>query len=84
MVGKDGFRVCMDVHKNVLAEKSRFFAEKLAIRDKENREMLHVVEISECDDVEVYVETVVLMYCEDLKRRLLGEDLDKVLALLKV
>lgn len=84
VVGKDGFRVCMDVHKNVLAEKSRFFAEKLAIRDKENREMLHVVEISECDDVEVYVETVVLMYCEDLKRRLLGEDLDKVLALLKV
>lgn len=84
VVGKDGFRVCMDVHKNVLAEKSRFFAEKLAIRDKENREMLHVVEISECDDVEVYVETVVLMYCDDLKRRLLGEDLDKVLALLKV
>ncbi|XP_031282375.1 BTB/POZ domain-containing protein At5g60050 [Pistacia vera] len=84
VVGKDGFRVCMDVHKKILAEKSRFFAEKLARKDKENREILHTVEISECDDVEVYVETVVLMYCEDLKKRLLGEDLDRVLALLKV
>ncbi|KAH7560949.1 hypothetical protein ACOSP7_016560 [Xanthoceras sorbifolium] len=84
VVGKDGFRVCMDVHKRVLAEKSRFFAEKLARRDKDNREMMHMVEISECDDVEVYVEAVVLMYCEDMKRRLVGEDLDKVLALLKV
>lgn len=84
VVGKDGFRVCIDVHKRVLAEKSRFFAEKLARKDKENREILHTVEISECDDVEVYVETVVLMYCEDLKKRLLGEDLDRVLTLLKV
>ena len=42
------------------------------------------MEISECDDVEVYVETVVLMYCEDLRKRLLGEDLDRVLTLLKV
>lgn len=84
VVGKDGFRVCVDVHKRVLAEKSRFFAEKLARRDKENREMMHMVEISECDDVEVYLETLILMYCEDMKKRLLGEDLDKVLALLKV
>ncbi|TXG73951.1 hypothetical protein EZV62_002530 [Acer yangbiense] len=84
VIGRDGFRVCMDVHKKVLVEKSRFFLEKLARRDRENREMMHMVEISECDDVEVYVEAVVLMYCDDMKRRLLGEDLDKVLALLKV
>ncbi|KAJ0043422.1 hypothetical protein Pint_18130 [Pistacia integerrima] len=83
VVGKDGFRVCVDVHKKILAEKSRFFAEKLARKDKENIEILHTVEISECDDMEVYVETVVLMYCEDLKKGLLGEDLDRVLALLK-
>lgn len=42
------------------------------------------MEILECDDVEVYVEAVVLMYCEDLKKRLMGEEVSKVLELLKV
>ncbi|XP_040993461.1 BTB/POZ domain-containing protein At5g60050 [Juglans microcarpa x Juglans regia] len=80
VVGRDGFRVSMDVHKSVLAEKSRFFAEKL----RRDRGVAHSVEISDCDDVEVYVEAVVLMYCEDLKRRLMGEEVSKVLGLLKV
>ncbi|GAV71385.1 hypothetical protein CFOL_v3_14879 [Cephalotus follicularis] len=80
VVGRDGNRVSMDVHKRVLSEKSRFFAEKL----RRERGVSHTVEISECDDVEVYVETVVLMYCHDLKRRLMGEDVNKVLGLLKV
>lgn len=44
----------------------------------------HMVEISECDDVEIYVETVVLMYCDDLKKKLIGENVIKILALLKV
>ncbi|GLU11715.1 hypothetical protein SLE2022_284400 [Rubroshorea leprosula] len=82
VVSRDGFRVSMDVHRRVLAEKSRFFAEKLSRRKEKG--VSHTVEISECDDVEVYVETVVLMYCDDLKRRLIGEDVNKVLALLKV
>lgn len=82
VVSRDGFRVSMDVHRRVLVEKSRFFAEKLNPRKEKG--VSHTVEISECDDVEVYVETVVLMYCDDLKRRLIGEDLNKVLALLKV
>ncbi|ONI00448.1 hypothetical protein PRUPE_6G089700 [Prunus persica] len=80
VVAKDGFRVTMDVHKSVLAAKSRFFADKL----RKDRGVSHCVEISDCDDVEVYVETVVLMYCEDLKRRLMGEEVSRVLGLLKV
>ncbi|KAI9081880.1 hypothetical protein K1719_036142 [Acacia pycnantha] len=80
VVARDGFKASMDVHKSVLTEKSRFFAEKLRC----DRGVSHSVEISDCDDVEVYVETVVLMYLEDLKRRLMGEGVSKVLSLLKV
>ncbi|MBA0851523.1 hypothetical protein Goshw_021394 [Gossypium schwendimanii] len=82
VVSRDGYRVAMDVHRRVLSEKSRFFAEKLSQRREKG--VSHTVEISECDDVEVYVETVVLMYCDDLKKRLIGENVTKVLALLKV
>lgn len=46
--------------------------------------MSHSVEICDCDDVEIYVETIVLMYCEDLRKRLMGEEVSKVLGLLKV
>ncbi|KDP44149.1 hypothetical protein JCGZ_05616 [Jatropha curcas] len=81
VIGKDGYRVSFDVHKRVLMEKSGFFREKL--RDGE-KGVMHSVEISECDDVEVYMETLVLMYCDDLKKRLLGEEVTKVLQLLKV
>lgn len=82
VVARDGFKVSMDVHKTVLADKSRFFAEKL----RRESGISHSVEISDCDDVEVYVEAVVLMYCEDLKRRfrLMGDGVSKVLSLLKV
>ncbi|XVE79690.1 hypothetical protein DITRI_Ditri14bG0078100 [Diplodiscus trichospermus] len=82
VASKDGFRVSMDVHGRVLSEKSGFFAEKLSQRREKG--VSHSVEISECDDVEVYVETVVLMYCDDLKKRLIGENVNKILALLKV
>ncbi|KAL1090644.1 hypothetical protein V6Z11_D07G103700 [Gossypium hirsutum] len=82
VVSRDGHRVSMDVHKRVLSEKSRFFAEKLSQRKEKG--VSHTVEISECDDVEVYVETVVLMYSDDLKKRLIGENVNKVLALLQV
>ncbi|XVE59160.1 hypothetical protein DITRI_Ditri05aG0023200 [Diplodiscus trichospermus] len=82
IVSRDGYKVSMDVHRRVLSEKSRFFAEKLSQRREKG--ISHTVEISECDDVEVYVETVVLMYCDDLKKRLIGENVNKILALLKV
>lgn len=81
MIGKDGCRVCMDVHKRVLLEKSGFFRETLGGGEKG---VTHSVQISECDDVEVYLETLVLMYYDDLKKRLMGEEVTKVLALLKV
>lgn len=81
IVSRDGFRISMDVHRQVLSEKSRYFAERLRL-EKGSHSV--EVEISECDDVEVYVETVVLMYSDDLKRRLTGENVSKVLGLLKV
>ncbi|TKY67284.1 BTB/POZ domain-containing protein [Spatholobus suberectus] len=82
VVGRDGFRVSMEAHKSVLADKSRFFAERFRC----DSGLSHSVEISDCDDVEVYVEAVVLMHCEDLKTRLrsMGEGVSKILSLLKV
>jgi len=82
VVGKDGYRVTMDVHRKVLSEKSRFFMEKMNSRREKG--VSHMVEISECDDLEIYVETVVLMYSDDLKKKLIGENVIKILALLKV
>lgn len=77
--GRDGFKISMDVHRRVLADKSRFFAEKLS-----DGGITHSVEICDCDDVEIYVETLVLMYSHDLKKKLMGEDVPRILALLKV
>jgi hypothetical protein len=78
--GADGVSVSMDVHRRVLVDRSRFFAEKL----QSSESLAHSVEICDCDDVEVYVETVVLMYVDDLKRRLMREQVSRVLGLLKV
>lgn len=86
VVGKEGIRVSMDVKKSVLAEKSRFFEEKLRGSGNGNG-MVHSVEISDCDDVDVYVEAVVLMHSVDLKNRLrfmADAGVSKVLNLLKV
>ncbi|XP_043708981.1 BTB/POZ domain-containing protein At5g60050 [Telopea speciosissima] len=80
ITSKDGFSVSMNVHRRVLAGRSRFFAEKLG----QDGDVSHSVEICDCDDVEIYVETVVMMYCDDLKKRLTNEEVRKVLGLLKV
>lgn len=77
----DGFRVSMTVHRSVLAAHSRFFAEKLAGAPAG---AAHAVEICDCDDAEVYVEAVALMYCHQPRRKLTGETISKILALLKV
>jgi hypothetical protein len=83
VIGKDGHtRISMDVHKRVLLEKSGFFRDTLRGRDQ--GVVMQSVEISDCDDVEVYLETLVLMYSHDLKRRLMDEDVSRVLAFLKV
>uniref|UniRef100_A0A7N0UAJ7 At3g05675-like ankyrin-like domain-containing protein n=1 Tax=Kalanchoe fedtschenkoi TaxID=63787 RepID=A0A7N0UAJ7_KALFE len=82
VVSRDGFRVSMEVDRAVLVEKSRFFKEKFFGGGKA---VSHTVEICDCDDVEVYVEVVLWMHFEeDLKARLVGEEVSKVLGLLKV
>ncbi|KAG9131733.1 hypothetical protein Leryth_009478 [Lithospermum erythrorhizon] len=74
-----GYRVSVDVHRKVLVEKSGFFAEKL------RKNGVHSVEILDCDDVQVYVEVIGLMYEEEeVKKRLMGENVSRVLELLKV
>lgn len=77
--GKQGFTVKMSVHKNVLVEHSSFFAEKLSQHSPAS-----CVEIGECEDVEIYVETVGLMYCKELKRKLIKQSISRVLRILKV
>ncbi|KAG2327296.1 hypothetical protein Bca52824_010024 [Brassica carinata] len=79
MVGKDKYRVTMDNHRKVLLERSRFFMEKMS--STREKGVSHMVEINECDDVEI--ETVALIYCDNLKK-LVGENVIKPLALLKV
>ncbi|KAL5727283.1 hypothetical protein ACHQM5_000498 [Ranunculus cassubicifolius] len=82
---KDGLSVSMNVHRQILVANSRFFATKLSDRwSKQQRSLPHLVEISDCDDVEIYVETLRLMYCKDLRRKLMKEDVSKVLGILKV
>ncbi|RZC83533.1 hypothetical protein C5167_046321 [Papaver somniferum] len=76
----ESFKVEMRLHLKILVNGSRFFADKL----KSGGKIEHCVEISDIDDVEIYVETLVLMYCNDLKQRLMGENVQKVLSLLKV
>ncbi|KAG8082999.1 hypothetical protein GUJ93_ZPchr0014g47426 [Zizania palustris] len=82
---KDGLSVTLCVHRHILVAHSRFFAAKLSDRwSKQQRTLPHIIEISDCDDVEVYIETLRLMYCKDLRRRLMREDVSKVLGILKV
>ncbi|CAM0903226.1 unnamed protein product [Alopecurus aequalis] len=85
LTSRDGLSLTLCVHRHILVAHSRFFAAKLSDRwSKQQRTLPHIVEISDCDDVEVYVETLRLMYCKDLRRRLMREDVAKVLGILKV
>ncbi|KAF5730017.1 hypothetical protein HS088_TW20G00387 [Tripterygium wilfordii] len=83
---KDGISVSMNVHRQILVAHSSFFAMKLSDRwAKQQRGSLpYVVEIADCDDVEVYIETLRLMYCRDLRRKLMKEDVSRVLGILTV
>ncbi|KAG6469358.1 hypothetical protein ZIOFF_074073 [Zingiber officinale] len=76
---KCGTSVRMSVHRNVLAEHSKFFADKLS-----EQSPLPQIEILECDDVEIYVETVGLMYTKDAKHRLIKQSVPRVLRILKI
>ncbi|KAF3438849.1 hypothetical protein FNV43_RR17124 [Rhamnella rubrinervis] len=80
LIGKQGFCVKLSVHKNVLMEHSSFFADKLS----EQQSGLSCLEIDDCEDVEIYVETVGLMYCKEMKQRLIKQSVSRVLRILKV
>jgi hypothetical protein len=80
LLGKQGFCVKLSVHKNVLVENSRYFADKLS----EQQSGLSSLEIDDCEDVEIYVETVGLMYCKEMKQRLIKQSVSRVLRILKV
>ena len=79
LLGKQGFCVKLSVHRDVLKEKSSFFAEKLS-----DQTALSCLQIDECEDVEIYVETVGLMYCKEMKQRLMKQSVSRILRILKV
>ncbi|KVH95368.1 BTB/POZ domain-containing protein At1g63850-like [Cynara cardunculus var. scolymus] len=84
---KDGLCVCMNVHRQILVGHSRFFAVQLSDYRRKMGNSInypYIVEIADCDDIEVYIESIRLMYSEDLKRRLMKEDVPRVLGILKV
>lgn len=84
---KDGFSVDLCVHRQILVGHSRFFAGKFAAKNHRGNvgdTTPFAVEIADCEDVEVYIETLRLMYCKDLRRKLMREDVPKVLGILKV
>lgn len=84
---KDGFSVSMNVHRQILVAHSRFFSVKLSDRWTQQQQRSaspYLVEIADCDDVEVYVETLRLMYCKDIRKKLMREDVSRVLGILKV
>ncbi|CAN1164181.1 BTB/POZ domain-containing protein At3g50780 [Linum perenne] len=80
LLGKQGFCVKLSVHRNVLVESSSFFADKLS----ELESNLSCLEVDDCEDIEIHVETVGLMYCKDMKQRLIKQSLTRVLRILKV
>ena len=42
------------------------------------------IEITDVDDIEIYLETLRLMYCQDVRRSLIKENVSRVLDILKV
>ncbi|GLJ23009.1 hypothetical protein SUGI_0434160 [Cryptomeria japonica] len=78
--GKEGTCVNLNLHIQVLVKCSNLFAAKLA----EQHTLPCLLEIVECADMEMYVETLRLMYSSDLKRRLMRESLSRVLRILQV
>jgi hypothetical protein len=81
LYGKEGIAVRMSVHRDVLCHSSVFFAEKLA---GGHGSPPPCVEIHDCDDAEIYVETVGLMYCDEAKHKLLKQSVPRVLRIMKV
>ncbi|RAL51048.1 unnamed protein product [Cuscuta campestris] len=83
---KDGLSVSINVHREILLAHSRFFAVKLSEKwaKQQKTSAPYIVEIADCDDIEIYIETLRLMYCKDLRKKLMKEDVPRVLGILKV
>lgn len=79
LLGKQGFCVKLSVHRDVLIDKSSFFADKLS-----QQSGLSCLQVDDCEDVEIYVETVGLMYCKEMKQRLMKQSVPRILRILKV
>lgn len=77
--GKQGIIVRLNVHRNVLVKNSSFFADKLT----EQQAGLSV-QIDDCEDVEMYVDTVGLMYSKEIKQQLVKNSVSRVLRIVKV
>ncbi|THF97205.1 hypothetical protein TEA_012327 [Camellia sinensis var. sinensis] len=82
---KDGLTVSLNVHWQILIAHSRFFTVKLSDRwlKQQRTSNAYIVKIVDCDDVEVYIEALSLMYCKDLRKKLMKEDVTRVLGILK-
>uniref|UniRef100_A0A0E0FDT1 At3g05675-like ankyrin-like domain-containing protein n=1 Tax=Oryza meridionalis TaxID=40149 RepID=A0A0E0FDT1_9ORYZ len=89
LYGKEGIAVRMSVHGDVLRRSSAFFAEKLSSSSSSTSGSGghghgSCLEIHDCDDAEIYVETVGLMYCDEAKHKLLKQNVSRVLRIMKV
>lgn len=82
---KKGFSITINGHSQILAAHSRFFAGKLAeSMANEQCQLPHLIEITDCEDIEIYLETLQLMYFDDMKRKLVKKNVHRVLGILKV
>ncbi|KAK6128800.1 hypothetical protein DH2020_037436 [Rehmannia glutinosa] len=80
LLGKQGIAVKLSVHRSILVEHSSFFASRIS----EQQPVFPCLEIDNCEDVEIYVETIGLMYCKELKQQLMKKSVSRVLRMLKV
>jgi hypothetical protein len=86
---REGYSMTVNVHRHVLVTHSRFFAAKLSehwSKQQQQQRLLNsnLIEITDVEDVEIYLVTLRLMYCQDVKRSLMKENVPRVLDILKV
>ncbi|CAM6062358.1 unnamed protein product [Sphagnum tenellum] len=86
---REGYSMTVNVHRHVLVTHSRFFAAKLSERwskQQQQQRLLNsnLIEITDVEDVEIYLVTLRLMYCQDVKRSLMKENVPRVLDILKL
>lgn len=80
LLGNQGVAVKLSVHRGILVGHSSFFASRIS----EQQPVFPCLEVDNCEDVEIYVETIGLMYCRELKQRLIKQSVSRVLRILKV